>query len=719
MGMVVLVADAAKITRELMAATLIREGLEVFEARDSNDMLRACEELQPALLICNAMLLGADAAACCKRARAVARDMRIVLLVGVGEVDAATAELGCDAALPRPFRFPAIRELLCRFALLVKRDTPGASFETSYSVPVPSPTAFDIKIIAAPEPPAPSSADPDAKIAPAPRELATPTLDTATLPIPIPAPPSDTELCPEEVLLSEEPEAPVNDAPPRAAALPENLDVEGSLLQAPLPRIVFELYAATFSGKLRLDRLGATRTVYFWGGLPARVDSTQLEDALGRLLLEHGRIVQEQYEAALEFMTTSRCDEASALLAKGCIGKSELLDILREQTEQRLVNAFAWRDGSYSIEPDQKFGESMILTEVHPLGCIWRGVSEHYDLVSLLTYFSSLRERFVVGTGLFELHFERLGPFLRDLDIAAMLDGRTTFEAALRSDDARAREVAQALYVLLVTDMIRASPTPGEPTLLASTQDSEPAFGEAVDYRVITRVCDEINHEYLRIKGRDHFAVLRKDREASAENIDAAYAELSRPFALEALPRGLPEDAERRAAEICSILARARHVLRNPELKARYLEELAQQPVEPVPGDVTRPANAEQEHETALLAERAYADALRLYNSCDFEMATQKLAVALRLNPQEASYHVALARITLARAPGEDAHQQATDILQRAVALDPSHVEANFELAKLLVAAERYLLARPHIMRVLQRAPEHGEARALLSKLAN
>jgi CheY-like chemotaxis protein len=526
-------------------------------------------------------------------------------------------------------------------------------------------------------------------------------------------------------------------APARGPARPSRpvgLPARGEVQATPLPRILFELYAATFSGKLTLEREGQRRVIYIWGGLPVRVDSEQAEESLGRVLLEHGRITPDQYEAALAAATEHHVPDADALIASGAIEKRELLDIIREQTEKRLVNSFGWRDAHYAIDADTEFGERMILTEVHPLKSIWRGVSEHFDLGSLMIFFGGLRGRYAVGTELFEVHAESLGPFLRKLDIAALLDGRTTFEAALRSDDTRALEIAQAFYVLLVTDMVRASPQPGAPVTLSEHGEPELEMTAPVDYRAMTRTCDEVNREYLRVKECDYFDALRVEPSATPEAVDAAYTTIVRPFTLEALPAGLPEDVQRRAAELCSMLARARNTLRDPAARDHYVDSQRARYTDAAPAqgapqrvaptfvdgaDLDLDRTAEQDRETRQLAERAFADAGRLIKAGDLELAVQKLAVAVRLNPNEAGYRVTLAKTRMALRDDAANRREAANLLQQALKLEPSHVEANYELARLLVAAGQPSLARPYIMRVLQRAPEHREARALLVQIAS
>lgn len=360
------------------------------------------------------------------------------------------------------------------------------------------------------------------------------------------------------------PPAAVGSAPPPAAAgaqsLPASLPRYGDLVAMPLPRLVFELYLATFSGVLLVARHGQKRTLYFWGGLPARIDADDAKETLVSVFLSHGRLTPEQAQQAKAKAVQGKISEADALLELDLVKKSELLDAHKSLTEDILVETFGWRDGTYRLDPNNRFGDTSLLAEVHPIKAIFRGVREHYDLTSLLTFFQGLRERYAVSTQLFKVHFEALGPFLRNLELVSLLDGKTTFEEILRSDDRRAMEVAQALYVLLVTDMVRPREAPGEAAKVVPVMAAPPRAVAPADYREITRACDAIAKEYLRIKDCDAQEALQP-KDSTAEATEQAYAAKLAPFLPERLPAGLPDDMTRRAREIRDLLGRAKALL--------------------------------------------------------------------------------------------------------------------------------------------------------------
>ncbi|HSI05374.1 MAG TPA: DUF4388 domain-containing protein, partial [Myxococcota bacterium] len=371
-------------------------------------------------------------------------------------------------------------------------------------------------------------------------------------------------------------------AEPRTT-LPPSVPPEGDLATTPLPRLLFELYGGTYCGTLRLSRKGADRIIDVWNGFPVAVTVTPEEDDddIATILRDHGRITAEQHADAKRRAGTRA---AQLLVALGVIDERDLLDCIREQTELRLAASFSWRDGTYKITPSRAPPDSVVLSEIHPVKIIWRGVCEHYDVGSLLAFFSPLRARFIVATEVFPIHYESLGPFLRSVGVAHLLDGKTTFEQALRSDDSHALTIAHTLYVLIVTEMIRAQSKPGEaakfPEAVGQARQSKP-----VDYRDLTRACEEVARTYVALKGRDYFAMLELERQATEKEVLAAYDRLATPFKVDNLLPGLPDDVQRRAREIDNLLRRARDTLSSPEERRRYVNRLEENEPPPPPAD--------------------------------------------------------------------------------------------------------------------------------------
>ncbi|MEL6547035.1 MAG: DUF4388 domain-containing protein, partial [Myxococcota bacterium] len=301
--------------------------------------------------------------------------------------------------------------------------------------------------------------------------------------------------------------------------LPPGVPSAGDLSSMPLPRLLYELYLSSFTGVLTLNNRGDRRRVFVWGGFPVRVETSHATENLTHMLRKNGRITDEEHRQVEDKIRAESLRAGDALRALGLLSDRELLDAMRFLNEERMVNTFAWREGTYTFDARADFADGTVFGEVHPLSVIWRGIHDHYDLAVLFEYFSALRTRYVVTTQAFSVHYPALGPFLQHLDVKEILSGRTTFEQALRSDDSRAIELSQLLYFLLVTDMVKPQARPGDaPTEFAEQPTAEPTpRPQAVDYRELAAVSEKIAAEYLRLKDADYFAALGLNDQADLD----------------------------------------------------------------------------------------------------------------------------------------------------------------------------------------------------------
>ena len=95
------------------------------------------------------------------------------------------------------------------------------------------------------------------------------------------------------------------------------------------------------------------------------------------------------------------------------------------------------------------------------------------------------------------------------------------------------------------------------------------------------------------------------------------------------------------------------------------------------------------------------------------DLAVEPLETGARLLPEsaEAHYNLGIARFRL------DRFAPALEALERAAALDPDDVETEFRRALALAAMSRSLEARKALAALVERAPEHAEAHAVLGRL--
>ena len=504
---------------------------------------------------------------------------------------------------------------------------------------------------------------------------------------------------------------------PVPSLLPSGVARFGDLAGMPLPRLLYELYVGTYFGVLRLRRGGAFRTLYFLAGVPVRVDTDQLTDSLGAMLKETGRIADDQLQRAKQHALDNGCAIGIALVETGAIHERDLLDALVVQNEQKLTNTFAWRDGVYEARDDISFASHTVLCDINPLHVIWRGVCEHYEVGPLLEFFSRQRERFVVATDLFALQAEMLAEPLEHLVAAGVLDGKTTVEEALLADAAHTVEISRALYVFLVTDMIRMLAEPGKAAPVVAKQVPITSV-TLIDYAALLEASERIAREYLRTKGKDHFGALGVTPQATTQEIEAAYTHATERLEADRALAGLPPEDHKRLREISRTQNEAFATLADPNRRAVYARTLAPQAGASVPPEDEQ-SPAHDRRQSLFVAEEAYQEGQKLLAANKPYAARQLFLDAVEAHPAESTYRVAVAQAILAggHAETENPRAVAFSYIDEALRLDPANLIANLEAAKLLAADGAPEQALVYLDKVLKRAPGHPLAQRLLREL--
>jgi two-component system response regulator MprA len=128
-GMEILVVDDERAVRESLRRALELEGYAVDLASDGEEALaRMRREPLPDAVVLDILMPGADGLEVCRRLRADAVTVPVLMLTARAEIDSRVAGLdaGADDYLPKPF---ALAELLARLRALLRRAGNGSGQE--------------------------------------------------------------------------------------------------------------------------------------------------------------------------------------------------------------------------------------------------------------------------------------------------------------------------------------------------------------------------------------------------------------------------------------------------------------------------------------------------------------------------------------------------------------------------------------------------------------
>src|SRR5438045_7368957 len=126
MGQRVLVVDDDPTVSDVVRRYLERAGLAVTLAADGPAALRAFEAERPDLVVLDLMLPGIDGLEVCRRLRARADDVPVVMLTALGDEEDRVLglQLGADDYVSKPF---SPRELVLRVQSVLRRSGPGTA----------------------------------------------------------------------------------------------------------------------------------------------------------------------------------------------------------------------------------------------------------------------------------------------------------------------------------------------------------------------------------------------------------------------------------------------------------------------------------------------------------------------------------------------------------------------------------------------------------------
>ena len=143
-----------------------------------------------------------------------------------------------------------------------------------------------------------------------------------------------------------------------------DLVLEGKLAEHSFPRILNYLYESGETGRLEVLRNRISKTVYLVMGSPVNVDSNLRDETLGQYLIRQGKITEEECDRSVEMMMEKGIQQGAALVKMGCLKPKELYHAVKSQTQEKVLNCFAWVDGDYRYESDTSFVEDLYRFEM-------------------------------------------------------------------------------------------------------------------------------------------------------------------------------------------------------------------------------------------------------------------------------------------------------------------------------------------------------------------
>lgn len=163
----------------------------------------------------------------------------------------------------------------------------------------------------------------------------------------------------------------------------ENLSIQGTLAETTVPDLIRSIVRSSETAILSLDAIGRNDAIYFYEGRIVYASSSDPDMGLAETLLHSGELSIEQYNHAMERLVVAR-RIGGLLVELGYLAPDGLTRAAERQASAIVLNAMAYRTGSYTIEFTSQMPEGIIVLPLSTERLILDGVRriEYWSLIT-------------------------------------------------------------------------------------------------------------------------------------------------------------------------------------------------------------------------------------------------------------------------------------------------------------------------------------------------
>lgn len=489
---------------------------------------------------------------------------------------------------------------------------------------------------------------------------------------------------------------------PAATGTEIRLSVEGMLAATSFAHILHNLYSLRTTGLLQLERGDLKKVVYIKNGYPIFVRSNLVREFLGQILVRSGIISQEVLAANMAIAKESGRQIGTVLIEAGLLSPHDLNDILHQQVLDKLLDIFAWPEGSYRFIQAREFKEGITSIDVSPANLILQGLRGQAPREQVIKLLEPHLDRYLIPAENPLYRFQEIQLLPTDQRILDLCRGDMTPRELLKRHQLSRHDIEPLLAALLVTGIFESR--------------AEPVIGKAVgcDEQTDQRARREtFLKEYAWMMRQDYFTLMGVSETDSRDQVRRSYYNLVKKYHPDRfLEQDLSPDLRDKASALFQLISDAHETLTDPARKAIYLNDLRGK--NPARTSVEDVLQAESAFRQGLILSRAkkYAEALEQFNlAIDLggnepeylthqawssykldpgdppraERSRQTLLRALDVNPRLALAHLYLGFIDKSEGHEKEAQRR----FERAIQCNPNCTEALRELRLMNMRQEK------------------------------
>jgi CheY-like chemotaxis protein/tetratricopeptide (TPR) repeat protein len=515
----------------------------------------------------------------------------------------------------------------------------------------------------------------------------------------------------------------IGEAKPVAPALRKSAPrrapgVSGTLDRIPFPLVLHHLHGMRASGVLQLTSGEKRKWIQLRDGYPLAVRSNMVRETLGHYLVRAGRITKAELDECLGQMGGGR-RQGEILVAMDVLSEAEVVEMLREQANEKIFEIFSWESGSFQFERGRTLPRANLLgVDRSPANLILEGVQSHFPLERIDRYFEKhAGDRLSHG----ESPFYRFQEICVEPSQEAVLRG---LDGSQRLGDFRSdgESLRRTIYGLIAAGFLelcggsvadsraraaespaseaREAPRGGEAPARVAGPRQAPAPA-APTGALDSRREDERRLELVklaeRLRGKSYFELLGVTEDDRDNVLRHAYERLAvrtHPDRFSNASQAVRDLAE----ELYGLVKKAHDTLADPRARTQYLLDERKR---------HRELAKRQEGERALEAETEFLKGEAALNIRDYETALAHFGRALQLYPDEGNHRAHYGWAMHLCHPGDPAIMgEALEHVKSGLKLASHREKPYLFLGRLYKAIGRVEMAERMFARAVQVQPE-------------
>jgi curved DNA-binding protein CbpA len=226
---------------------------------------------------------------------------------------------------------------------------------------------------------------------------------------------------------------------------------EGSLGDTFYPSLLVDIHHKQKSGILSISA-NTNLIIYFIKGNPVFAEGGDIDTAIGRILLQSGRIDEETYEKAVDMASKNKQKFGQILFEMGISSPHELNSFLEFQIQEKILKGFYYISGKYVFKSGDEFADRIVSYQVDLSKVIYEGVRRYIDVESI-----EASNPTIVADPRLKSDINSLGLKPKELRFVQLLKERATMREVLEGTKLERAETLKLLYFLSLFKLVRMS----------------------------------------------------------------------------------------------------------------------------------------------------------------------------------------------------------------------------------------------------------------------